>query len=301
MLKVKFLKQSKRNILFDVIVYTLAAVCILLFLYPMIYVVSASVTDAADIMSGKMWLFPTKLDFSAYKYIFTYDLIWVGYRNSFLYTVAGTALSLIVIFMAAYPLSRRDFVLRPLIMKIYTFTMYFSGGMIPYFLLIVGLGWYDNPLAVIIPSAVNIWNLIVIKTYFAANIPNELFWAAQVDGCGNFRFFLTIALPLAGPIIAVMTLYNIVGRWNSFFEAMIFFKSEKLFPLQLILRHLLIQNQMGQIAGGGGMSDSQLEMLKLMETMKYGIVIVATLPLIAVFPFVEKYLKKGVMVGSLKG
>ncbi len=294
-------KRSKGDVVYDVIVYILLILLFALFVYPLVYVVSASVTSASDVLTGKMWLYPTSFTLSAYRRIFAYGDLWIGFANSVFYVVAGTAVSLFFTFTAAYPLSRKDFVLRGFIMKVYTVTLFFGGGVVPYFLLVKGLGLYNSRLALIIPSAVSVWNIILVRTYFLANISDELLDATKVDGCGNVRFFLQFALPLSAPIIAVMIMYYALAKWNGYFDALIFLNDSNKYPLQLILRTLLVQSQMDLIVGGGIGGSDLIEQLNAMEAMKYGVIVISSIPMVALCIATQKYFQKGVMVGSLKG
>ncbi len=299
--KKRGVKRSAKDIVFDVAVYTVLIVLFVLLAYPLVYVVSASVTTASDVLTGKMWLYPTSFTLSAYGKIFAYKEIWVGFANSVFYVVVGTAVSLFFTFTAAYPLSRKDFMLRGFIMKVYTVTLFFGGGIVPYFLLVKGLGMYNSRLSLIIPSAVSVWNIILVRTYFLTNIPDDLLDAARVDGCGNVRFFLQFALPLSAPIIAVMIMYYAVAKWNGYFDALIFLNDSSKYPLQLTLRTLLVNSQMELMTGGGIGGSNLIDQLNAMEAMKYGVIVIASIPMIVLCTATQKYFQKGIMVGSLKG
>lgn len=294
-------KRSVKDIVYDAVVYSVLVLLLILIAYPLIYVLSASVTSASDVLTGKMWLYPTSFTFSAYKKIFDYRDIWVGFANSLLYVVAGTAVSLFFTFTAAYPLSRKDFALRGFIMKVYTVTLFFGGGIVPYFLLVKGLGMYNSRFSLIIPSAVSVWNIILVRTYFLSNIPDDLLDAARVDGCGNIRFFMQFAIPLSAPVIAVMIMYYAVGKWNGYFDALIFLNDSSKYPLQLTLRTLLVNSQMELITGGGIGGSGLIDQLNAMEAMKYGVIVIASIPMIVLCIATQKYFQKGIMVGSLKG
>ncbi|MDR2201579.1 MAG: carbohydrate ABC transporter permease [Clostridiales bacterium] len=266
----------------------------------MVFVFSASITKPSEVLYGKMWLIPTSLYFDGYVAIFKYKDIWTGYLNSVIIVVLGTLLSLAVTFMAGYALSRKDFYAKKFLMWIFTFTMFFGGGLIPTYLLISeSLNMYDSVVSLIIPSAVSVWNIILIRTYFISSLPQDLLEAAKIDGCDNIRFFIMVAIPLAVPIIAVITLYNVVGRWNSYFDALIFLSDPAKYPLQLVIRNLLTQNQINSLDPNVGILE--LESMMKVEGMKYGVIIVSTLPMLVIYPFVQKYFIKGIMVGSLKG
>lgn len=286
--------------LFDIWVYIISAIILVLVLYPLIFVVSASFSDPAKVMSGEMWLWPRGFTLDAYIEIFKNEQIWSGYRNTILYTVVGTAVNILLTTLAAYPLSRRDLPGRNIFMFIITFTMFFHGGMIPTFLVVQGLGMVDTFWAMIIPNAIATYNLIVMRTYFQTSIPWELQEAAMIDGCSNIKMLLKIILPLSKPIIAVMVLFYAVSHWNSFFNALIYLRDEDLYPLQLVLREILLVSQTGGTDNAGG-SFGMDDKLLLGESIKYALIIVASIPVLILYPFVQKHFVKGVMIGSIKG
>ena len=294
-------KPCRSDLIYYIAAYTILIILFLVILYPLVYVVSASFTEAADVLTGKMVLWPTSFTLAAYKEIFSYKDIWTGFGNSFLYVGVGTLFSLFLTFTAAYPLSRKDFVMKGLIMKIYTVTLFFGGGLVPYFLLVKGLGMYGARLSMIIPSAVSVWNIILVRTYFLYTIPDELLEAAKVDGCGNIRFFFGFALRLSASIIAVMIMYYGVAKWNGYFDALIFLNQKEKYPLQLILRTLLVNSQMNLITGGGIGGNDLIELLDMMEGMKYGVIVVSSIPMVALCIATQKYFQKGIMLGSMKG
>lgn len=272
----------------------------LVVLYPLYFVVVASFTDPHVVNSGVMLLYPVKFYAKGYEKIFAYSSLWTGYKNSLIYMVLGTSVNLAVTIPGAYALSRKDFVGRGILLKIFAFTMFFSGGMIPSYIINTGLGLRDNIWAMIIPGALSVWNMMIARTFFEGSIPGELLDAAHIDGCSDFRFFFQIALPLAKAMMAVITLYYAVGHWNGYFHALIYLSKESQFPLQLVLRNLLIINQVKSMAGGAEMMDV-VERMKLVEQMKYGIIVVASLPLMILYPFLQRFFTKGVLVGSIKG
>lgn len=293
--KMKKLKQDK---IFDCFNVGLLVICLIVFLYPLIYVVSASFTNPSDIIAGKMVLFPTSFSLEGYKSILTYVPLWRGFGISIVVVFFGTILNLAVTFSVGYVLSRKDFFSHKFFMFFFVFTMFFSGGLIPTYLLVAEtLGMKNSLLSLIIPSAVSVWNIILAKTYFSNSLPGDLLEAAKIDGCSNIGFFFRIALPLAKPIIAVIALYNIVGRWNSYFDAMIYIDDETKWPLQNILRALINNNEASASSGGQISIDSMYRA----EGMKYGAIIISTIPMLIIYPFVQKYFVKGVMVGSIKG
>ncbi|GIO40954.1 carbohydrate ABC transporter permease [Paenibacillus apis] len=292
------LKGPSDERLFDVIVYLIAAVIILIVLYPLLFVVSASFSDPARVLNGEVWLLPKGLTLEAYTNILHNDKIWTGYRNSIVYAVVGTLINIIMTLLAAYPLSRPDLPGRKGLMMIVTLTMFFSGGLIPSYLLVKSLGMVDTMWALIIPGAISTYNLIVMRTYFQSSIPWELQEAAHIDGCSNWRLLISIILPLSKPIIAVMVLFYAVGHWNAFFNALIYIRTEDLYPLQLVLREILMISQSAGVDGGNvGMEEKIL----LSESIKYAVIIVSSLPVLIMYPFVQRHFVKGVMIGSIKG
>ena len=229
----------------------------------------------------------------------------MGYANSFYIMAVGTLVNIIFTILAAYPLARRDFKARNYIMALYVFTMLFNGGLIPTYLVVKSLGLIDTRAALIIPNALLVWNMIITRTFFLNNIPDSLLEASQIDGCSDTYFLYKVVIPLSGPILAVITLYYAVTHWNSFFNAMLYLKTATKFPLQLILRDILIQNQQAanMAAMQGNVSDA-LEMAvrqQLAELLKYSLIIIASAPLLAIYPFVQKYFVRGILIGSIKG
>ncbi|WP_051212313.1 carbohydrate ABC transporter permease [Butyrivibrio fibrisolvens] len=280
--------------------YILLALLLVAVLYPIIYIISCSLSSGNALMTGKVKLLPVEPTLQSYKAVFKYQSIWTGYLNSIIYAVVGTVISMVMTLLAAYPLSRDDFRGKKIYMFIILFTMMFSGGLIPTYLLIKNLGMMDTIWAVVLPGAVSAYNIIVARTFFANTIPKELYEAAEMDGCSDFRFFITIVLPLSTPIIAVLSLWVIVGLWNSYFGPMIYLNSQDKYPLQLVLRKILLLSQVNL-----NQSNIDPETIRknqyLGEMLKYGTIIVSTLPLMIVYPFVQKYFVKGVMIGSVKG
>lgn len=271
-------------------------------LYPLIYITSASISDPIVVNQGKMWMFPKAITFEGYVRVFQDSQIWNGYRNTVFYTVVGTLISLLLTIPASYALARRDLSGRSFMMGLIVATMFFNGGLIPTYLIIKDLGMLDTVWAILIPGAVSAWNLIVTRTYFQMSIPRELEEAAFMDGCSNTRLFASVVLPLSMPIIAVMALFYGIGQWNAYFNSLIYLSSQKLYPLQLILRDILVLNQLSaQMLMGGGDTDSLAMQAKLAESIKYSTIIVSSLPVIMIYPFLQRYFIKGVMLGSIKG
>jgi len=283
---------------FRLAVYAICLFILVVTLYPLYFIFIASVSNPVEVANGNVWLLPKGITTLGYERIFVDDRIWIGYRNTILYTVGGTILSLLVTIPAAYALSRKDFVLRRPLMFYFVFTMFFSGGLIPTYITVKNYGLVDTPWVMIILWAFNTFNMIVARTFFEANIPDELFEAAKIDGCGNARFFVQIVLPLSKAILSVVMLFVIVGKWNEYFTALIYLRNTDLFPLQIILREILIQNN-AFMNGSGVTANSSIT--QLADLIKYGIIIVSTLPVLIIYPFIQKYFEKGMMVGAVKG
>lgn len=282
---------------FDAVVYAIAAVIIVIMLYPMIFIISASFSDPARVMDGDVWLLPKGFSIEAYTNIMHNDKIWIGYRNTIIYAIVGTLINLFMTTIAAYPLSRPDLPGRGVLMLIITLTMFFSGGLIPTYLLVKELNMVDTMWALIVPGAIATYNLIVMRTYFQSSIPWEVQEAAHIDGCSNWRLLTNIILPLSKPILAVMVLFYAVGHWNSFFNALIYISNESLYPLQLVLREILLISSSDVMDGSIGLEDKVL----LAESIKYAVIIVSSLPVLVMYPFVQRHFVKGVMIGSIKG
>lgn len=295
----EFKRQGKGDKLFDIINYTVLFGVLLLVLYPLFFIVIASFSDPGAVARGEVLFFPKGFNFDGYVKIFQNKDIWSGYTNSIMYTVVGTTINILLTIPAAYALSRKELVGRKYLMGLITFTMFFGGGLIPTYLLVNNLGLNNTMWALILPTAVGTYNLIVSRTYFVNSIPEELFEAGKVDGCSYFRFFISIVLPISMPIVAVMILMYAVGHWNAYFNSLIYIRDRAKYPLQVILRELLIQQE--SAAGMGGDAASMAEQQKLADMLKYGIIIVSSLPVLCMYPFVQKYFVKGVMIGAVKG
>jgi ABC-type glycerol-3-phosphate transport system permease component len=295
--------RSRSDVIFDTVNLILVCLVIVACAYPLYYTVIASFSDPNAVITGQVFLWPVKLTMDSYRSVFHYSSVWIGYRNTLFYTVAGTAYNLFLLLPAAYGLSRRSLKGGRLLMFYFVFTMYFSGGTVPFYLQIRSMGLVDNPLVLIIPGAFSVYNMIITRTNFSA-FPETLREAAKIDGAGEFRIFVQIVLPLSGAIVSVMALYHAVGHWNSYFNALLFLNDSNKFPLQLVMRQVLLMNQsIG--ADVNGMSVEEMADLlrrqRLAETMKYSLIIIANLPILVAYPFVQKYFVRGVMIGSLKG
>ena len=271
----------------------------LIILYPMVYVVSSSFSSGEAVMSGKVILWPVDFSLDGYKMVFQYNTVINGYLNSILYTVLGSTINIVMTMLCAYPLARNTLPFRGFLMFLFAFTMYFSGGLIPSYLLVRNLNIMNTIWALLLPGAISVYNMIIARTFLQTNIPNELLEAAQIDGCNDFKFLFSVILPLSKAIIAVLTLYYAVAHWNAWFNAMIYLNDRNKYPLQLVLRDILIVNQLNS----DNIADPELaqQLMKTAELLKYSLIVIATVPMMIIYPFVQKYFVRGVMIGSLKG
>ncbi|GIP27167.1 sugar ABC transporter permease [Paenibacillus sp. J23TS9] len=293
------MKEAGSDRLFTIMNYLVLTLIMIIVLYPLVYVVSASFSSSSAVLSGRVWLWPVEPTLDGYRAVFKNGMVVRGFMNTLFYTVAGTGINLLFTVLAAYPLSRKDFRGRNVFMLLFVFTMMFNGGLIPTYLLVKNLGMIDTVWSMLIPAALSVWNVIIMRTYFQTTIPGELLEASQLDGCTDFRFLLRIVLPLSGPILAVIALFYAVGHWNQYFNAMIFLKRADLYPLQLILRDILVQNEINIDMLGDAKTAAARQGLR--ELLKYSLIVVTSVPLLVVYPFVQKFFVKGVMIGSIKG
>ena len=293
------IREARPDAIFNTVIFILMILIIIAISYPLYFVIIASISSPNAVNSGQVLLWPKDLTVAGYKKILEYEPLWTGYANSLLYTIAGTVINLLFTIPAGYALSRKKLRGRKFLMLLFAITMFFGGGMIPTYLVIRNLGLLDTIWVMLLPGACSVYNIIVTKTFMENSIPEELLDASRIDGCNDFQTFASVVLPLSMPIIAVMTLFYAIGHWNSYFDALLYLNDPGKFPLQMVLRELLLQNQVSSGMTSGSMS-SIAERAQLAEQMKYGIIIVATLPMMAMFPFVIKHFKKGVMVGSIK-
>ena len=292
-------KNSGTDYVFMFFIYLFLILVTVIILYPLIYIISASISDSEGVYSGRMWLWPVNINFLAFESVFSSRNIGQSYLNTIIITITGTLYNLFLTFLAAYPLARKDFKMRAPIMAVFVFTMLFHGGLIPHYLLVKDLGILDTWFSLILPVGISVWNLILMKTYIESTIPFELYEAASIDGCSDFFYMTRITLPLSKTIIAVLALYYGVFHWNSYFSAMLYIKTASKYPLQIILRNILILYQMDQ---GMNMDGEMLAQLAtLAQTIRYAVIVAASLPLLVAYPFLQKYFVKGVMIGSLKG
>lgn len=290
-------KRTPGDVVVDGIIGLILIAVVLAVMYPLWFVVIASFSDPTAVSTGNVTLWPVGFSLDSYRMILTDDRIWTGYLNTIMYSVIGTAVNLLVTIPAAYACSRREFKPRRLIMLFFTFTMFFGGGLIPSYLLIKQLNLLDSMWVFILPGAFGAYNFIIARSFFESSIPEDLRDAARVDGVSYYGFFLRIVLPLSGAILAVIGLYCFVSHWNDYFTGLIYIRTQDKQPLQVVLQNILLANQTDQ--GSAGMSAAQSQ--NLGDQIKFGIIIVSTLPLLVLYPFVQKYFNKGVMIGAVKG
>ncbi len=295
--------NGKRDLVFDWTVNILSFLIMASMLFVLIFIVCASMSDPKLVAMGKVFLWPKGLNFDAYKSLLAQSDIWIGYKNSLIYTLVGTAINIVLTMLTAYPLARRDFGGKWIITIFFMITMYFSGGMVPAFLQIKSMGLYDTMWALILPGALSVYNTIICRTYIQTSIPYEIQESAKIDGCSDFGVFLKIVFPLSGPILAVLVMYFALGHWNNYFSALIYMSSREKYPLQLFLNEILVQSQQTSI--NNMMSNEELIQAQRQadkaELLKYALVIVASLPFMVIYPLLQKYFVKGIMVGAIKG
>ncbi|MEG0752477.1 MAG: carbohydrate ABC transporter permease [Angelakisella sp.] len=292
------IKLSSADKTFDIIINCIGVVIILIVACPLVFVLAASFSDPDLVLKGEVLFFPKGITLEPYKMVFENERIWRGYANTIFYTLTGTIINIFMTILAAYPLSRKDLPGRRFFMLVFIFTMYFNGGLIPTYLLVRDLGMYNSIWAILIPTAISTYNLIVAKTFFESTIPHEIYESAMIDGSSNIRTLFKIVLPLSKSIIAVLVLYYGVAHWNSYFSALVYLRDESLFPLQIILRDILLLGQTEQI---GSNSVGMGEKIKMAEAIKYSVIVVSSLPVLVIYPFVQKHFVKGVMIGAVKG
>lgn len=294
------IKEPLFDRVFYAITFVLLLVLLVIILYPLWFVLMASMSDAQYVNNGTILLYPRGFTLLGYERILLDPKIWIGYGNTVLYTVGGTAIGTFCTVLAGYALSREDLPGHGIILKLFVFTMYFGGGMIPFYIIIRNLGLLDTRFLMIIISCISVYNIILVRSYFASSLPKELFEAASIDGCGNTRFMFQIVFPLSKAIVAVIALYVAVNYWNSYFYAMIFLNDYSKMPLQIFLREiLLVANQNTADTGTDPLAAQRLAQMS--SVIKYSAIVISTVPIICVYPFIQKYFVQGVMIGSIKG
>jgi putative aldouronate transport system permease protein len=292
------IRESRSDRIFNMICNSLLFIALVVAAYPLYFVIIASFSDPSRVSFGEVWLYPKGFTLDGYIRIMEEEQIWRGYLNTLIYTVVGTLINVALTLTSAYALSRKDLIGRNMFMYFIVFTMFFSGGLIPTYLLVKGIGLYDTFWVMVIPGAVSAWNLIIARTFFQNSIPNEVWEAGRMDGCSNLRFFFSIVLPLSQAITAVMILFYAVSHWNEFFSGLIYLRDRSMFPLQLILREILVQTNLSvDMLTDSGAEEKAL----LANQMRYGVIIIASLPVLILYPFVQKYFVRGVMLGAIKG
>jgi putative aldouronate transport system permease protein len=290
-------KRKLTDTLFDISVYGFAILLMLLIIYPLWFVIIASFSNPAEVANGNVWFWPSEWKLDGYMELFKQDIIWRSYFNTILYTIVGTFVALAVNIPAGYALSRKDLVGRKWISLFYIIPMFVGGGLIPTYLIIKEFGLLDTFWVMVLPFAVSTFNIIIARTFFSTSLPEGLWEAAQIDGCNTFRYFFSFVIPLSKAILAVIGLWTAVGIWNSWFNALIYLTNEDLQPLQLVLRRILIANESLLGATSGSLAT---ELRQLSDMMKYAAIVVSTLPIMCLYPFLQKYFNQGVMIGLIK-
>jgi len=295
----KKIKYSFDDKVYYFVTNVILTLILIVILYPLVYVVSSSFSSTRAILNGRVYLWPVELSLDGYKLVFSYKFIGTGYVNSIIYTSTSTALSVFFTMVAAYPFARKNLPFKNVFLFLFTFTMFFGGGMIPNFLLMRQLRLLNTRLVLIIPGLISVYNMIIARTFIQSSIPGELLEAAQIDGCSNTRYFFQIIMPLSKAVIAVQVLYYGVANWNSYFPAMLYLNNRDLYPLQLFLRQILVANTIS----ANDFSDPEMieAMQGMAELLKYALIVIGSLPVIIMYPFIQKYFAQGVMIGSIKG
>ena len=297
------IKESRGDRVFYTVNYIFLALILLIVAYPLIYIVACSFSNPQAVLSGKVWLWPVDPMLQGYTTVFQDRDVMTGYANSIFYTVVGTVCALVMTMLAAYPLSRKDYSLSRPVMLIFTFTMYFGGGLIPSYLLYSNMGLVNTRTIMILPGILSVYNVIITRTFIQSSIPQSLHEAAELDGCSDFRYLVSIVVPLSKAVMAVIALYYAISYWNSYFMAMIYLYDRAKYPLQMVLRENLIENQMSaEMLSKGQISVEEAAARQaIYELLKYSLIIVASVPVMLFYPFIQKYFVKGVMIGGIKG
>lgn len=295
----KFINLNYKDKLFYIISTIILTLFFLLVLYPCIFVVSASLSSGTAVQSGKVILLPVEFNLTGYETVFKTTSIWVGFFNSVFYTVAGTFINIVLTMIAAYALSRNDLVGRNGIMLFFTFTMFFNGGIITNYMLMVNLNILNTRWAILLPGALGVYNMIVARTFIQNNVPSELLEASQIDGCSDIRYLMDVVIPLSKAVIAVLVLFYGVAHWNTYFNAMIYLSDRQLYPLTIFLKEILIAGQIDPST----IADPELQekISQIAGVIKYALIVVSMLPVLLVYPFIQKYFVKGVTIGAIKG
>lgn len=293
------IRKSTSDRLLQYMVISFLVLFLVIILYPLIYIVSSSFSSGRAITSGKVLLWPVDFSLEGYRIVFDYDIVWTGYANTIFYTVVGTLLNVIATILAAYPLSRRNFQGRGIYATIFLIPMFFGGGLIPTYLLVSGLGLTNTRAIILLLGLVGTYNVVIMRTFFQNSVPGELWDSARIDGVTDFGYLTKILLPLSKPVIAVVSLYYAVGHWNSYFKEMIYLRDRDKYPLQLILREIL--NATTVDVSQMSSAEELVALAGAADVMKYALIVVSTVPILMLYPFIQKFFEKGVMLGSLKG
>ena len=298
-MNIKFRNMRTGDKIFEIVNHTLLTLILIVVLYPILYIIAASFSDPQAVISGEVFIFPVRPTLRGYEAVFKNKKILTGFAFSVFYLVFGTALNIVMTLLCAYPLSRKEFQARNFLSMFFVFTMYFSGGLVPTYMVVKGLNLIDNRLAIIIPTAMSTYNMIICRTYMVNTIPDELYEAAEIDGCTPWKYFLHVVIPLCKTIIAVLVLYYGVAKWNDYYNAMLYLNEAALQPLTIVMREILIQNKvdMTQITDASNLAKLQ----GMSDLLKYSTIVVASVPMMILYPFIQKYLVKGVMIGAVKG
>ena len=297
--KTNKIKTGFSDAAFDTILVVLIGIFLLLVLYPLIYIVSSSFSSGEAVTTGRVLLWPVEFSLRGYEIVFSYSTVWTGYLNTIFYTVFGTIINVVITVLAAYPMSRKNFQGRKVLNYFYMVPMFFGGGLIPSYILISNLHLINTRAVLLIMGALNLTYMVIMRTFFQSSIPNELLESAKMDGISDIGYLMKIVLPLSKAVVSVITLYSIVGHWNSFFMPMIYLRDRELYPLQLILREILNASSIDK----SSIQDPELlsQLVGQADVMKYSLVVVAVVPMLVIYPFVQKFFEKGVMIGSVKG
>lgn len=301
--KKKAIKRSKNDVIFDGVIFVILTFILLIVAYPLYFIIISSFSSPDKVSSGQVIFYPLGFTLEGYKKVFENKQVITGFVNSLIYTTVGTSVNLLLTIPTAYALSRKKFQGGKIVTIFYMITMFISGGMIPTYLVVQKLGLLDSMWALILPGSLSVYNMIVARTFFQQNISEELYEAAELDGCGHGRFFFNIALPLSKAIIAIMVLYYGVGHWNSYFSALLYMQTEDKYPLQLVLRSILVQNsaQLSQTVTSAAQQEALKKQQEAVELMKYSLIIISSIPVLILYPFIQKHFTKGIMIGSVKG
>lgn len=302
-IKKKKIKRSRSDVIFDTVIFIVLTFILILVAYPLYFIIISSFSSPDKVASGQVIFYPKGFNINGYKEVFKNSQVVRGFGNSLIYTTVGTCINLLLTIPTAYALSRKKFHGKNFVTVFYMITMFIGGGMIPTYLVVQKMGMLDTMWALVIPGAISVYNMIVARTFFQQNISEELYEAAELDGCGHGKFFFSIALPLSKAIIAIMVLYYGVGHWNSYFSSLLYMQTESKYPLQLVLRSILVQNeaQLNQTITSAAQQEAMLARRELTELMKYSLIIISSIPVLVLYPFIQKHFTKGVMLGSVKG